>query len=209
MGIIWAPGTPGTRPRVVTLLEGHLVLCRQLLDRQAGDGRGSQGRIRPCVWAPRTQSRAKRIKGGAERPAAPSSSHLRWGQEGCRRDVAGPQAEGWQLGAARVSARRADQGLPAPAPGRLPSRSHTSAPSLSVRSSRSPGCRSPGALCTRCCARYLAFQLFPPHCLLQKAGQIPVTAPLRFESLGSIVFLVARYCAIPDSHMNPERLISL
>lgn len=103
----------GTRNTRNTAQGGHSfgrarVLCRQLLDRQAGDGRGSQGRIRPCVWAPRAQSRAKRIKGGAERPAGAQQFASAMGagrvQAGRGRS---PQAEGWQLGAARVKARGA------------------------------------------------------------------------------------------------------
>ena len=45
------------------------------------------------------------------------------------------------------------------------------------------------------------------HCLLQKAAQIPVTTPLRFQLLGSVVFLVAKYRAILGSHINPEHLV--
>ena len=70
-----------------------------------GHGRGSQGRIRPCVWAQEPSLEPSGLKVELRGRLAPSGSHLQWGQEGCGWDVAGaPEAEGWQLGAARVKA---------------------------------------------------------------------------------------------------------
>ena len=52
-----------------------------------------------------------------------------------------------------------------------------------------------------------AFQLFAATVFYRRQDKSPVTTPLRLKLLGSIVLLVAKYYAVLDSHMNPERLI--
>lgn len=205
----------GTRNTRNTAQGGHSfgrarVLCRQLLDRQAGDGRGSQGRIRPCVWAPRAQSRAKRIKGRAERPAGAQqfASAMGAGRVQAGRGQS-PRGRGMAAGSGEGegAGRRPAKGSPPPAPGRL----HSHRRCLHSHSASGPPARQDVGTLAPCVLMLYrcpaGFQPFPAAVFYRGQHRSPVTAPLRFESLGSIVFLVARYCAIPDSHMNPERLV--
>lgn len=147
MGIIWAPGT---WPRVVTLLEGHGSSVGSCWTDRLGHGRQSQGRIRPCVWAPRAQSRAKSIKGRAERPAGAQrfTSAVGAGRVwvGCGwsprgRGTAAGSGEGEGVGAPPT------KGSPHPRGGCTPVTA-VSAWSLSVRSPALQDVGKPGALCT-------------------------------------------------------------
>lgn len=110
MGIIWGPGTPGTRPRVVTLLEGHGSSVGSCWTDRLGTEEGPREESGPVCGPQEPSLEPNALKAELRGQRAPSSSHLRWGQEGCRRDVArAPEAEEWQLGAARVKARGSGQ----------------------------------------------------------------------------------------------------
>lgn len=173
MGIIWAPGTPGTRPRVVTLWEGHGSSVGSCWTDRLGTEEGPRENQALCVGPqePSLEPNVSKVELRGQQ-AHQQSASAGGGRKGAGGRGRSPQAEGWQLGAVRVKARApAGQGL-SPRPGEAASHRRRLHRFTSVRSSRSPGCRSPGALCTDA-VPMPSYRLTSRHCLLQKAGQIP------------------------------------
>ena len=150
MGIIWAPGTPGTWPRVVTLLEGHRSSVGSCWTDRLGTRKRVPGKNQTLCVGPRAQSRAKRLKGGAERPAGAQrfTSAVGAGRVWVGRGWS-PRGRGMAAGSSKgegVGAPPA-KGSPHPRGGCTPVTA-VSARSLSVRSPAHQDVGKPGALCT-------------------------------------------------------------
>ena len=127
-------------------MEGHGSSMDSCCTDRLGTQKRAPGKIRPCVWAPRAQSRAKRIQDRAERPPgaqqftpAMGAGRVRVGRGRSPRGrgTGAGSSEGEGAGA---PAHWSAKGSPRP-PGRLHSQHRMSTQSLSVRSSQSPGCR--------------------------------------------------------------------